>query len=60
MGTRIIYNDQTLVFKCDKKKGCKSSQLCGVFCQHTTEIEHAVFDGEKEFESRGPEYLEEK
>lgn len=53
MGTRILYNKKTIIFRCDKKRKC-SNQMCGPdWCEHTTEIEHAVFDGEKIFEPVG-------
>lgn len=58
MGTKITYNDMTLVFKCDRKRGCKNPK-CGEWCNHTRDIEHAVFDGEKTFEKCGQAYCEE-
>lgn len=43
----ITIDDKTVLFKWDKKKGCRSC-LDGD-CEHTADIEHAVFDGEKSF-----------
>ena len=51
MGTIIIYNGKRLAFRCNKKRPCKRT-FCGEgFCEHTTDIEHAIFDGEKVFRS---------
>ena len=30
-----------MVYLCDKQKECKNSRSCGVFCNHTTDPEHA-------------------
>ena len=30
-----------MVYLCDKQKECKNSRSCGVFCNHTTDPDHA-------------------
>ena len=30
-----------VVYLCDKQKECKNSRSCGVFCNHTTDPDHA-------------------
>ena len=59
MGTKIIYNGQIIAFKCDKKRRCSKSTCKPGWCERTTEIEHAVFDGEKTFERSGGIFMEE-
>ena len=53
MGTKIIYNNKTLAFRCDKKRNCSKDFCEAGLCERTTDIEHAVFDGDKAFETRG-------
>lgn len=60
MGTQIKYNDKIIAFRCDKKRKCSKDFCEPGWCEHTTDIEHAVFDGEKTFESRGGSPLWEK
>ena len=43
---KIYLNDKVVLFRCDRKK-CKH---CNSMCNHTTDISHAIFDGEKSFE----------
>ena len=59
MGTRIQMNDKPVVFHCNKKRACSKTKNCGSWCQHTTFIEDAIFDGEKQFEDCGGAYFEE-
>lgn len=49
MGTKIYYNDKKLCFRCDKERPCRKEHCMQGMCEHTTDIEHAVFDGEKTF-----------
>lgn len=30
-----------VMYLCDKQKECKNSRSCGVFCNHTTDPDHA-------------------
>lgn len=54
---KIEYNGLPVVFKCDRKRRCKYPK-CGEWCNHTTDIDHAVFDGDKTFVSCGQAYFE--
>lgn len=49
--TRIMLDDKIILFKCDKKKGCNG--CADGECEHTADIKHAVFDGEKSFTQIG-------
>ena len=57
MGTKIIYNGKRLAFRCDKKRPCTKENCLEGLCEHTTDIEHAIFDGEKVFRKASPRSL---
>ena len=51
---KITFNDKPVLFRCDKtRQECKnpSCRIPGDSCEHTSDLEHAIWNGEKEFYS---------
>ena len=62
--TRIEIDGKKVLFKCNPSKntGCRKSSCMGKVgtCQHTANIEAALWDGEKQFDEFGGVALIEK
>ena len=46
-------------YVCDKKKECNVSDYCGgEYCNHTTDINHALYETHFDFEKAGNDQVE--
>lgn len=54
--SKILVDDKTVLFRCDKKRESCTHKSCLIGdgeCAHTTDIEHALWTGEKIFNPAG-------